>query len=221
MTGVRQHSAAGRPDPGVGPGPLTGVGRGPGPLRGIGPELLAAASDNDPTNVGTAAAVGAQAGYQLSWVGVLVAPLLAIVMSIAVQVGVVARDDLQSLTRKRFGRCASVILLVSVVVVNLVTIAADLVAGAAGAGLLAGVDYRWLVAPLAVALVALLLAGRYDEVVAVLRYLLLGFLAFGAAAFLARPDWGAVLRATVVPVLSAHAVAGSLALLGTTLTSYV
>jgi hypothetical protein len=32
----------------------------PGLLRGIGPEVLAAASDNDPTNVGTAAAVGAQ-----------------------------------------------------------------------------------------------------------------------------------------------------------------
>ena len=31
----------------------------PGLLRGIGPELVSAASDNDPTNVGTAAAVGA------------------------------------------------------------------------------------------------------------------------------------------------------------------
>jgi Mn2+/Fe2+ NRAMP family transporter len=183
--------------------------------------VLAAASDNDPTNVGTAAAVGAQAGYQLSWVAVLVAPLLAIVMSIAAQVGAAARDDLQSLALKRFGRHTSVILLVSVVAVNLVTIAADLMAGAAGAGLLAGIDYRWLVAPLAVALVALLLAGRYDVVVAVLRYLLLGFLAFGAAAFLARPDWGSVLRATVAPTLSARTAAGSLALLGTTLTSYV
>ena len=34
----------------------------PGLLRGIGPELVSAASDNDPTNVGTAAAVGAQTG---------------------------------------------------------------------------------------------------------------------------------------------------------------
>lgn len=193
----------------------------PGLLRGIGPEVLAAASDNDPTNVGTAAAVGAQTGYQLSWVAVLVAPLLAIVMTIAAQVGIVARDDLQSLTLKRYGRAAAILLLVSVVTVNLVTIAADLMAGAAGIGLLASVDYRWLVAPLGIALVALLLIGRYDEVVAVLRYLLLGFLAFGAAAFLAHPDWSRVLRATAVPVLSTHTAAGSLALLGTTLTSYV
>jgi Mn2+/Fe2+ NRAMP family transporter len=79
----------------------------PGLLRGAGPEMLAAASDNDPANVGTAAAVGAQTGYQLSLVALLVAPLLAVVMSIAVQVGMVARDDLQSLRRSSCGSCSS------------------------------------------------------------------------------------------------------------------
>ena len=109
---------------------------------------MSAASDNDPTNVGTAAAVGAQTGYQLSWVALLVAPLLGVVLAIAARVGAVARDDLQSLTLKRYGRGVAAVLLVSVVVVSLVTIAADLQAGAAGIGLLAGVDSRWLVVPL-------------------------------------------------------------------------
>jgi Natural resistance-associated macrophage protein len=68
--------------------------------------VVSAASDNDPTNVGTAAAVGAQTGYQLSWVALLVAPLLGVVLTIAAQVGAVARDDLQSLTVKRYGRGA-------------------------------------------------------------------------------------------------------------------
>ncbi len=195
----------------------------PGLLRGIGPELVSAAADNDPTNVGTAAAVGAQTGYQLSWVALLVAPLLGVVLTIAAQVGTVARDDLQSLTLKRYGRDAAAVLLVSVVVVNLVTIAADLQAGAAGIGLLAGVDSRWLVAPLGAALAGLLLAGKYSQVVAVLRYLMLGFLAFGAAAVLAHPDWPRLLEASVVPALSLSRdqVAGGVALLGTTLTSYV
>jgi Mn2+/Fe2+ NRAMP family transporter len=195
----------------------------PGLLRGIGPELVSAASDNDPTNVGTAAAVGAQTGYQLSWVALLVAPLLAVVLTIATQVGMEARDDLQSLTGKRYGKAAATALLVSVVVVNLITIAADLQAGAAGIGLLAGISSRWLVAPLGVALAALLMAGQYGQVVAVLRYLMLGFLAFGAAAVLAHPDWPRLLEASAVPALSLSRdeVAGGLALLGTTLTSYV
>jgi Mn2+/Fe2+ NRAMP family transporter len=194
-----------------------------GLLRSIGPELISGASDNDPTNVGTAAAFGAATGYQLAWVALLVAPLLGVVQTIAAHVGSVARNDLQTLALKRYGRGVAAILLVSVVVVNLVTIAADLQAGAAGIGLLAGVDSRWLVVPLGLALVGLLLVGKYDQVVGVLRYLLLGFLAFGAAAFLAHPDWSRVLRSSLVPTLSLRrdVVAGGLALLGTTLTSYV
>ena len=127
-----------------------------GLLRDIGPELVSAASDNDPTNVGTAVAVGAQTGYQLSWVALLVAPLLGVVLTIAAQVGAVARDDLQSLTVKRHGRGVAAVLLLSVVAVNLVTIAADLQAGAAGIGLLAGINSRWLVVPLGAALAGLL-----------------------------------------------------------------
>jgi len=135
----------------------------------------------------------------------------------------VARSDLQTLTVKRYGQRMGAILLVSVVLVNVVTIAADLQAGAAGIGLLADVDPRWLVVPLGLALLGLLVVGKYDEVVAVLRFVLLGFLAFAVAAVLARPDWSHVLRASLVPSLSLSrdALAGGLALLGTTLTSYV
>ena len=192
-------------------------------LRGVGPEMLSSASDNDPTNVGTAASVGAATGYQLAWVAVLVAPLLAVVQTIAAQVGAVARNDLQTLTLKRYGRRVAALLLLSVVVVNAVTLAADLQAGAVGIGLLTGVDARWVVLPLGLALVGLLLVGKYDEVVAVLRYLLLGFFAFAAAAVLAHPDWSRVITSSVMPRLSLRrdTVGGALALLGTTLTSYV
>ena len=86
------------------------------------------------------------------------------------------------------------VLLVSVVVVNVVTIAADVQAGASGAGLLAGVGAGWIVLPLSGALVGLLLVGKYDGVVAVLRYLLIGFVAFAVAAVLAHPDWSQLLR---------------------------
>jgi Mn2+/Fe2+ NRAMP family transporter len=197
-----------------------------GPLRRlarIGPEIVAAASDNDPTNVGTAAAVGASTAYQLSWVAILVGPVLAVVQAIAAQFGVVARADLQTMTLKRYGPRVAGVLLVSVVVVNVVTISADLQAGAAGIGLLAGVDPRWPVLPLGLALAGLLLIGKYDEVVAVLRYLLLGFLAFVGAAMLAHPDWPSLLEGSLVPALPLRPsiLAGALALLGTTLTSYV
>lgn len=192
-------------------------------LREIGPELVSAASDNDPTNVGTAVSVGAQTAYQLSWVALLVAPLLGIVQVIAAHVGTVARGDLQSLTIKRYGRPVALLLLLTTVVVNVITTAADLQAGAAGLSLLVGVDSRWLVLPLSLAICSLLLVGRYRHVMAALRYLLLGFLVFGVAAVLARPDWTRLLRGSFVPSLSLdrRVLSSALALIGTTLTSYV
>jgi hypothetical protein len=117
-------------------------------MRSIGPELISVASDNDPTNAGTAAAVGAQAGCQLSWLALLAASLLSVVLALAAQIGALALEDFQSHTLKRSGRGVAAVLLMSVVVVNVVTIAADLQAGAAGVGLLADVDSRCLVEPL-------------------------------------------------------------------------
>lgn len=192
-------------------------------VRDIGPELVSGASDNDPTNVGTAIAVGAATGYQLAWVALLVAPMLGVVQAVAAHVGSVARSDLQALTLKHYGRGVAALLLVSVVVVNVVTIAADLHAGAAGIGLLVGLHARWLVLPLGLGLIGLLMAGRYDEVMGALRYLLLGFLAFLAAAVLAHPDWSRLAYHSLVPTLSLRhdVIAGALALVGTTLTSYV
>lgn len=194
-----------------------------GRIRRSGPELLAAASDNDPTNVGTAVVVGGQTGYQLAWVALLIAPMLAVVQHIALQVSTVAQNDLQSLTSKRYGQRIAALLLISVVVVNVVTIAADLQAGAAGISVLVGVDARWIVAPFGLAALGLLLVGKYDEVVGVLRYVLIGFLAFAAAVVLARPHWSSVLSGSLVPTLSLRrdVFAGALAIVGTTLTSYV
>ena len=56
-----------------------------------------------------------------------------------------------------------------------------------------------------------------------LRHLLVGFVAFAAAALLAHPDWSRLIRSSLVPTLSLRrdALAGALALLGTMLTSYV
>jgi Mn2+/Fe2+ NRAMP family transporter len=56
----------------------------------------------------------------------------------------------------------------------------------------------------------------------VLRYVALLFFTYVGAAFLAHPDWGAVLRGSFTPHFDLHpaTVSGALALLGTTLTAY-
>jgi Mn2+/Fe2+ NRAMP family transporter len=69
-------------------------------LRSIGPELVSA-PDNDPTNIGTAAVVGACTGYQLSWMALLVVPLLAVVLTILIALRAVSVAVLIGLTVSR------------------------------------------------------------------------------------------------------------------------
>lgn len=189
----------------------------------VGPGIVAGVSDVDPTTVGTLSVIGSTTRYSLAWLIVLLIPLLAGVQVIASRVGIVTGCDLQRVVVARFGRVGQLVLLGSVVAVNVFTLAADLAAGGAALELLTGVGWRVWTPPLAVAVFALLLAGGFDEVQKVLQCVVLVLLSFGAAAILARPDSGAVLHGTFVPKVSFdHGyVTAALALLGTTLTSYV
>lgn len=191
-------------------------------LRALGPGLISGASDNDPTTVATMAVLGASTRYGLSWLTILIYPMLASIQVISAKVGLVAREGLQRAVTKRYGRLWGALLLVSVLSVNLVTLGADLEGGAAALGLLFHISFKWFVVPYAFLLVGILLFGSYAAVQRVLQYVLFVFAAYVISAFAARPDWGAVLAQTLHPPLSFNPtyMQGALALLGTTLTSY-
>lgn len=189
---------------------------------GIGSGIVAGASDNDPTTVATLSVVGASTGYGLSWLVLLIIPMVATVQAISAAVGLVSRKGLEDCIRFRYGRGWALLALLAVLIVNVLTLAADLEGGAAALGLLTHADYRWFVLPFAAAAGALLIFGHYVSIERALRYVALIFLAYIASAVLARPDWSRVLHDSIVPQWhwnSAY-VAGAIALLGTTLTSY-
>ncbi|HEY0517388.1 MAG TPA: divalent metal cation transporter [Solirubrobacteraceae bacterium] len=192
-------------------------------MRTLGPGIVAGASDNDPTTVATVAVVGSTTAYALGWLALLIFPMLAIVQAIAARVGAVTRRGLDELVLSRFGRGWARLFLISVLPVSVLTLAADLKAGAAALGLLSGIDLRWFIVPLGASVVALLLLGTYGQVRRVLQVVSLAFLAYVFAAFAARPDWGTVLRDSLQPSFHSGGdyTRGALALLGTTLTSYV
>jgi Mn2+/Fe2+ NRAMP family transporter len=192
-------------------------------VRAIGPGLVAGASDTDPTTVAAIAVIGATTVFGLAWLALLVAPGLIVVQVLASRVGVIGRADLQSAARQRFGRGGRQLLLLSIVVVTVLTLAADLEAGAESIALLTGAPAAWLVAPLAAVIVALLVLGTYPTIERTLKYAALALLAYVASAFLTDVPWGQVLHHSFVPTFSFthHDVAGALALLGTTITSYV
>jgi Mn2+/Fe2+ NRAMP family transporter len=192
-------------------------------VRYLGPGLVSGAADADPTTVATLAVIGADTVYELAWLVVLLFPMIAVVLVISTSVGVTSGRDLMAAVADAYGRSWRWLLLVSVLAVNVVTIGADLEGGAAAIGLLTGLDWQWFVLPLSLVLLAMLMFARYYQVERALKYLLLGMLAYAAAAVLAHPNWGAIASGSLVPHFhwNGEYTADALSLLGTTLTSYV
>lgn len=192
-------------------------------VRGLGPGLVSGASANDPTTVGSIAVVGAATGYGMAWLVVLLLPLLAVVQVIAASVAAVSQMSLQQAIQKTYGRPAAVTSLVAVASVSLFTLTADIQAGAQALTLLSGIPYYFFVVPLAAVFCWLLATKSYVRIERILASFTLIFLCYVAAAIYTRPDWTAVLHGIFVPhfEFSPVYVTGTIALLGTTLTSYV
>ena len=192
-------------------------------LRALGPGLVAGASDTDPTTVAAIVVIGATTVFGLAWLALLVAPALIVVQVIAARLGVLGGTDLPTAARARFRPAVQHTIAVSIIAVTVLTLAADLSAGAAAIGLLAGISAGWLVAPLAATIVVLLVLGTSTSVQRVLKYLTLALLAYAVSAVLTHVNWSQVLHHSIVPSFSLthDDIAGALALLGTTITSYV
>lgn len=190
--------------------------------RLLGPGIISGASDNDPTTVATLAVIGSTTVYALGWLVILTIPMLAAVQAISGRVGAVCGEGLETIVRNRYGRRIAFVVLLAVFVVNQLTLAADLEGGGAALQLLSGWNYHWFIIPLAALTGVMLTFANFRVVQRFLIYVPLVFLAYAAAAFMAHPDWRAVLHHTLVPEITLDRTfsAGAIALLGTTLTAY-
>jgi Mn2+/Fe2+ NRAMP family transporter len=189
----------------------------------FGPGFVAGSSNNDPTTVASLAVVGASTGYSLAWLVLLILPMLAVVQALAAAIGTVCGTGFQAALRKRYGLGIALVSLFCIAPVSLLTLAADIKAGAEALNLLVGLPSSWLIAPIAAITALLLCTRRYAQIERILAFATLGFLAYVVSTVLAHPDWGQIVRAVAFPRFTwdaAH-IGGAVALLGTTLTSYV
>ncbi|HTV93345.1 MAG TPA: divalent metal cation transporter [Verrucomicrobiae bacterium] len=186
------------------------------------PGFVAGASANDPTTVGSLAAVGATTIYGLAWLVIAILPMLAVTQMIAASVGAATRTSVQGAIVRRYGIIAGLLSLAAIVAVNLLTLIADIEAGCQALSLVVGLPYQWFLLPFAAAIAYLLLTHSYGRIATWLMFVPILFVAYAASAALARVDWLDVARHTFVPhfEFSRVYVIGALALIGTTITSY-
>ena len=148
--------------------------------------------------------------------------MLALVQSLAADVGAVCRTSLQGAIRRQFGFGWALAVLAALVTVNTMTLAADVKAGSEALALLTNVPPAYYIAPFAIVVAWLLLSKSYRRIERYLLCVSVLFVLYIGSALLAHIDAGALFHAVINPQFgtSPAVVSGAVALIGTTLTGY-
>ncbi|HEU5432266.1 MAG TPA: divalent metal cation transporter [Thermomicrobiales bacterium] len=191
-------------------------------LAVLGPGLIAAMAGDDAGGIATYASVGAEYGYALLWALALITISLAVVQEMAMRMGAVTGKGFAELVREELGVRMTAFIMAALLAANAGLVVSEFV-GIGAAGELFGIP-RWLaVPPMALLVWWLVTRGSYERVERVFLALTLAFLAYPAAAFLARPDWATVGREAIHPTISLTPAYITLfvAMVGTTITPYM
>ncbi len=191
-------------------------------LAALGPGIIAASAGNDAGGIATYSAAGASYGYATLWMILVMTFSLVVVQEMAARMGAVTGKGFAALIRERFGIRPTIFAMACLLTSNAATSVAEF-AGIAASLQLFGVS-KFISVPIAAAVVWLLVVrGSYRNVERMLLVLSSVFLAYVAAAFMAKPDWAEVLKATVVPTFipSAGFVLIVIATIGTTIAPWM
>ena len=189
----------------------------------LGPGLITGAADDDPSGISTYSVTGAAFGYAPLWTALFSFPLMVAVQLMCARLGMVTGRGLASNLRRNYPRGILWTACALLIVANIVNIGADLGGMAEATGMMTGVSqYIWT--PIfAVLIISLLFWTSYSRIARIFKWLTLILFAYIIAAFLAHPDWGAVLRSTFVPHIqwSSKYLAAFVGILGTTISPYL
>jgi NRAMP (natural resistance-associated macrophage protein)-like metal ion transporter len=191
-------------------------------FRALGPGLITGAADDDPSGIATYSQAGAAFGFGLLWAALFTLPLMSAVQLICARIGLTTRQGLASVLRSHYPRLlwvSCVLLLIA----NTVNIAADLGGMAEAAALVTGLPVVGLAPVFALLILGLLTFASYTSMNLILKWMTLGLFAYIVAAFLAHPDWGAVISGTVWPraTINGDYLLTVVAILGTTISPYL
>jgi NRAMP (natural resistance-associated macrophage protein)-like metal ion transporter len=189
----------------------------------LGPGLITGAADDDPSGIATYSVAGAAFGYAPLWTALFSFPLMAAVQLMCARLGLVSGRGLAGIVRRRYSRAVLWGACTLLIVANVINIGADLGGMAEATEMVTGVK-AFLWTPLYTGfIVSLLFWSSYRQIARIFKWLTLVLFAYVLAAFLAHPDWWAVLRATVVPRIewSNSYLATFVGILGTTISPYL
>jgi NRAMP (natural resistance-associated macrophage protein)-like metal ion transporter len=189
----------------------------------LGPGLITGASDDDPSGIGTYSIAGASLGFATLWTAIVTLPLMAVVQFLCAKIALVTGRGLAGVLRVHYPRKVLYPAVLCLIVANTINAGTDIGAIAAAINLIAPVPPGILIVPIALTIVAFQIWGSYRWIASIFKWLTLSLFAYIGAAFLAKPDWGQVLKATFIPQMrfDHEYLLTLVAILGTTISPYL
>src|SRR5262249_44811365 len=200
------------------------------PARGVrrffanlGPGLITGAADDEPSGISTYAVAGAAYGYLPLWTALFSFPLMAAVQLMCARLGMVTGRGLAGVLRRAYPRWVLWGACLLLIVANVFNIGADLGGMAEATEMMTGINSLYWTPVYTLLMLALLFWSSYRVIARIFKWLTLVLFAYVVAAFLAHPDWHAVVWATVVPHIewSSGFLATLVGILGTTISPYL
>jgi NRAMP (natural resistance-associated macrophage protein)-like metal ion transporter len=192
-------------------------------FSGLGPGLITGAADDDPSGISTYSVTGAAFGYAPLWTALFSFPLMTAVQIMCARLGMVTGLGLAGVIRSRYSRWVLWGACALLVTANTVNIGADLGGMAKVTEMVTGIKSIYLTPVYAGVIASFLIWSSYDRVARIFKWLTLVLFAYVVAAFLAKPDWAAVLRSTFIPhfEMSSKYWATLVGIFGTTISPYL
>jgi len=197
------------------------------PIRGffaeLGPGLITGAADDDPSGIATYSVTGAALGYGPLWTALFCFPLMASVQLMCSRLAMVTGEGLAAVARQRYSRWVLWGACLLLAVANIINIGADLAGMADATHMVTGLSPLWWTPVYAAVIVALMMWGSYRWIAQIFKWLTLVLFAYVVTAFIVRPDWIAVLKATFIPDVhwSRAYLSVLVGILGTTISPYL
>ena len=188
----------------------------------LGPGLISGAADDDPSGIATYSIAGAQFGTSMLWTAWITWPLMAFVQMMCARIGMVTGKGLAGALREKFPKPVMVLICLTLLIANTLNVGADLAGMADAAEILTGLTSHIYVVFFGVGIAVAVIRFRYHQIANTLKWLALTLFAYVITAFLLKPDWIMVGKATLTPSVPTSAGWGMLvAILGTTISPYL
>lgn len=192
-------------------------------LKRLGPGLITGASGDEPSGIVAFSQAGARFGFATLWTAIASVPLMIVVQHICAKIGMVSGRGLAGVLHRYYPKKLLYPVVIGLVIANTINAGADIAAIAAAINMFVPIPISAMVIPIAISIVVLQIWGSYRLIVKVFKWLTLSLFAYVIAAFLAKPDWSAVVWATFVPQISftSEYITTIVAILGTTISPYL